>query len=59
LLEKINELGDDDEAVSKLGIEHASRQTEELIKFGVRCIHFYSMNRIAPVRDIMKNTGLA
>jgi len=59
LLAKIEAYGDDDDAVSKLGIEHASRQTEELLKFGVRGIHFYTMNRVAPAREIMKNAGLA
>jgi len=59
LFAKIEAFGDDDASVSKLGIEHASRQTEELLKFGVRGIHFYTMNRVAPARDIMKNAGLA
>ncbi len=49
----------DDEAVQAFGIEHATRQCEELLKFGVPGIHFYSMNKVRPVREIMKNTGLA
>ena len=29
----------------KLGIEYATRQCEELIKFGVAGLHFYSLNK--------------
>jgi methylenetetrahydrofolate reductase (NADPH) len=59
LLDRLNALGEDDDAVTQLGIEHASKQTEELLKFGVRGIHFYSMNRVKPAREILTNTGLA
>jgi methylenetetrahydrofolate reductase (NADPH) len=59
LLSRLESLGADDDAVAELGIEYASRQCEELLKFGVRGIHFYSMNRAAPVRGIMKNLKLA
>jgi methylenetetrahydrofolate reductase (NADPH) len=59
LLAKLDALGDDDDAVTKLGIEHASRQCEDLIKLGVPGIHFYTMNKVAPARAIMTNIGLA
>jgi methylenetetrahydrofolate reductase (NADPH) len=59
LLKRLESLGDNDEAVAELGIEYATHQCEELLKFGVPGIHFYSMNRSAPVRHIMKNLKLA
>jgi methylenetetrahydrofolate reductase (NADPH) len=48
---------DDDDAV-KLGIEYATRQCEGLIKFGVRGLHFYSLNKSHSVETICKNLAL-
>lgn len=56
---KLDTLGGDDEAVQNFGIEYASRQCEGLLKFGVPGIHFYSMNKVRPVREIMLNAKLA
>jgi methylenetetrahydrofolate reductase (NADPH) len=49
---------DDDRAAVELGIEYASRQCEELIKFGVPGLHFYSLNKSYSVQAICKNLGL-
>jgi methylenetetrahydrofolate reductase (NADPH) len=48
----------DDDAAVELGIEYASRQCEELIKFGVAGLHFYSLNKSYSVQAICKNLGL-
>jgi methylenetetrahydrofolate reductase (NADPH) len=48
---------DDDGAVA-LGIEYATRQCEGLIKFGVRGLHFYSLNKSYSVQAICKNLAL-
>ena len=45
----------DDNAAIELGIEYASRQCEELIKFGVRGLHFYSLNKSHSLLAIAKN----
>jgi methylenetetrahydrofolate reductase (NADPH) len=48
----------DDNAAVEMGIEYASRQCEELIKFGVAGMHFYSLNKSYSVQAICKNLGL-
>lgn len=38
--------------VKELGIEWGIHQARELIKFGVPCLHFYTMSKSDPVRQI-------
>jgi len=45
----------DDDAAVELGIDYASRQCDELIKFGVRGLHFYTLNKSQSVLAIHKN----
>ncbi len=48
----------DDGAAVEMGIEYATRQCEDLIKFGVAGVHFYSLNKSYSVQAICKNLGL-
>lgn len=48
----------DDSAAVEMGIEYATRQCEDLIKFGVAGVHFYSLNKSYSVQAICKNLGL-
>ncbi len=48
----------DDHGAVQLGIEYATRQCEGLIGFGVRGVHFYSLNRSHSIQSICKNLGL-
>jgi methylenetetrahydrofolate reductase (NADPH) len=48
----------DDDAAVDVGIEYASRQCEELIKFGAPGLHFYSLNKSHSLQAICKNLGL-
>lgn len=48
----------DDNAAVELGIEYATRQCEELIKFGVPGLHFYTLNKSHSVLAIHKNLSL-
>jgi methylenetetrahydrofolate reductase (NADPH) len=48
----------DDEAAIEMGIDYASRQCEGLINFGVKGLHFYSLNKSYSVAAICKNLGL-
>ena len=48
----------DEDAAVELGIEYATRQCDELIKFGVPGLHFYTLNKSYSVLAIHKNLGL-
>lgn len=49
---------DDENAAIETGIEYATRQCEDLIKFGVPGLHFYSLNKSYSLISIVKNLGL-
>lgn len=59
ITDRLNELGDDNDAVSEFGIEYASRQCEELISEGVEGLHFYTLNKSRPTLEVVNNLGLA
>ena len=59
LTTRLDELGDDDAAVSDFGIQYATCQCEELLKSGVPGLHFYTLNKSGPTTRIMKNLNLA
>ena len=56
---RLDELGDDDEAVTKFGIEYATKQSEALLKFGAAGLHFYTLNKPRSTVEIVRNLGLA
>ena len=58
LLTKLEKLGDDTTAVSKFGIEFASRQSEALIAGGAPGLHIYSLNKPDAASQILKNLSL-
>ena len=55
---RLNELGDDDDAVSAFGIDYATRQCEELIANGVEGLHFYTLNKSRATLEVARNLGL-
>lgn len=57
-LRRLEELGDDDDAVTRYGIEYATRQCEELLREGAPGIHFYTLNRARSAVEVVKNLGL-
>lgn len=59
MMARLEELGDDDQAVTEYGIEYATRQCEELLREGVTGIHFYTLNKAHSTTRIVKNLGLA
>ncbi|MGH9199427.1 MAG: methylenetetrahydrofolate reductase, partial [Acidimicrobiia bacterium] len=48
----------DDEGAMELGIAYASEQCQDLLRFGVPGIHFYSLNKSHSIKAIFKNLGL-
>jgi len=56
---KLDELGTDDEAAAKFGIEYATRQCEELLRAGAPGLHFYTLNKAPATVQVLKNLGLA
>jgi methylenetetrahydrofolate reductase (NADPH) len=58
LEKELAKVENDDDAAVEMGIEYASRQCEELIKFGVAGVHFYSLNKSYSVHAICRNLGL-
>ena len=58
-LKRLDEIGDDDEAATRFGIEYATEQCHALLKSGVTGIHFYTLNKAASTTAIVRNLGLA
>ena len=52
LLSKIEAVEDDPEAVKQIGVYHAARQCEGLLRDGVAGLHFYTLNRSTATRAI-------
>ena len=56
---KLDQLGTDDEAAMKFGIEYATQQCEELLRAGAPGLHFYTLNKAHSTVQVLKNLGLA
>jgi methylenetetrahydrofolate reductase (NADPH) len=58
LAARLDELGDNDEAVAEFGIEHATRQCEDLLRQGAPGIHFYTLNKAHSTIRVLRNLSL-
>jgi len=54
----LDKVGDDDTAAVRLGIDYATEQCEQLLRFGVPGFHFYSLNRADALLEIHRGLGL-
>jgi len=55
LLKELDAVDGDEEAVSKIGISHASQQCRDLLKQGVPGLHFYTLNKSPATRAILES----
>ena len=58
LLNRLEEIGENDSAVVEYGIEYTTRQSEDLLKFGVPGLHFYTLNKAHSTVEVVRNLGL-
>ena len=58
LADKLHAVGDDPEAVRRVGVEEATALCATLIKGGVPGLHFYTLNRSTATREIYDALGL-
>lgn len=56
---KLDELGDDDEAVRRYGVDVCTEICRQAIAHGVAGIHFYCLNRSRSCKEIFANLGLS
>ena len=56
---KLDELGDDDDAVREFGIDFATQQCQELLEANVDGLHFYTLNKSYSIVRIMANLGIS
>ena len=57
-LQRIENLGEDDAAVTAFGIEYATQQCASLLEYGVAGLHFYTLNKARSTVQIARNLGL-
>lgn len=59
VLQRLDELGDHEDAVAEFGIDHATRQCQELLQAGAPGVHFYTLNKARSTTRILRNLGAA
>jgi len=57
-LERLEELGDNDDAVVEYGIEYCAQQCRELLAAGAPGIHFYTLNKAYSTLEVLKRLSL-
>lgn len=57
-LARLDQLGEDDVAVTQFGIEYASQQCADLLRAGVPGLHFYTLNKAFSTLHVLANIGV-
>lgn len=55
MVEKFEKYKDNEADTIKMGVEFAILQCQKLIEFGVSGLHFYTLNRAHPTKEIIQN----
>jgi methylenetetrahydrofolate reductase (NADPH) len=58
LVAELEKRGDDNEAVTRFGIEYATEQCQELLREGAPGLHFYTLNKSRSTTEVMNNLAL-
>ena len=56
--DKLEQHAEDDNAVREIGVEHSSRQAEDLWRNGVAGLHFYTLNRTYSTLKVLENLNI-
>ncbi len=59
LIKALNRAGENQEAVKRVGIQHAAEQCAGLLDNGVAGIHFYTLNQSRATREVYASLGLS
>jgi methylenetetrahydrofolate reductase (NADPH) len=58
LATRLEELADNDAAVTEYGVEYATKQCADLLRAGVPGLHFYTLNKSHSTVQVLRNLGL-
>jgi methylenetetrahydrofolate reductase (NADPH) len=58
ICQRMESYGDDQDSISKFGLEVVTQLCQTLLDNGAPGIHFYTMNQVEPTREIYNNLGL-
>jgi methylenetetrahydrofolate reductase (NADPH) len=58
LVERVSKANDDPDEAARIGVEIASELCARLLEAGAPGLHFYTLNRSGPTRDLWANLGL-